>query len=110
MDKAALIEGIAVGAVAGAIATILLAPRSGQETRDGIKAHLDEIRDRIAQELGKTQKLTKRKYEGIVRAVIAEYEAAKKISLEEAQEIEARLHDGYETVKATVPRPAGGSE
>ena len=110
MDKATFIEGIAVGTVAGAIATILLAPKSGQETRDEIKAHLGEIKDRIAQELGKMEKLTKEKYAEVVRAVIAEYETAKKITVEEAKEIEARLHDGYEAIKETLQRHAGGGE
>jgi len=110
MDKTAFVEGIAVGAVGGALAAILLAPKSGQETRDEIKDHLDEIRDKIAQQLGKTEKLTKAKYHKVVGAVIAEYEAAKKISAEEAKEIEARLHDAYEAVKATVRRHAGGDK
>ena len=110
MGNAAFMEGIAVGAVAGAIATILLAPKSGEETRDEIKAHLDEIRDKIAQQLEKTEKLTQRKYEEVVKAVIAEYGTAKKITVEEAKEIEARLRDGYEAVKATVRRHAGGGE
>jgi gas vesicle protein len=110
MDETALMEGIPIGAVAGALATILVAPRSGQETRAGIKAHLDEIRDKIAQQLGDTGKLTKRKYEQVVKAVIAEYEATKRISLEEAKEIRARLRDGYEAVKATARRHAGGGK
>jgi len=110
MDKTALMEGVVIGAVAGAIAAILLAPKSGKATRDEIKAHLEEIRDKIAQQLAKTGKLTKAKYQEVVRAVIAEYEAARKITVEEAKEIEARLHDGYEAVKATVHRHAGGEQ
>ncbi len=110
MDKATFIEGIAVGTVAGVIATILLAPKSGKETRDEIKGHLEEIRDRIAQQLENTEKLTRVKYEELVRAVVAEYEAARKITVEEAKEIEARLHDGYEAIKETVQRHACGGE
>ena len=110
MNKTTFVEGVAVGAVAGAIATILLAPKSGQETRDEIKAHLEEIRDKIAQQLEKTEKLTKKKYAQVVRAVIAEYEAAKKITVEEAKEIAATLRDGYEAVKTTLQRHACGGE
>ncbi len=103
-------ETFAVGAVAGAIATILLAPEAGSKTRDEMKAHLDEIRDKIARQIEKTEKLTKRQYAEVVRAVIAEYETAKKITGEEAKEIEARLHDGYEPIKETLQRHAGGGK
>jgi gas vesicle protein len=110
MNETSFMEGIAIGAVAGAVATVLLAPKSGRGTRDEIKAHLDGIRDKIARQLGNTGKLTKGKYEEVVRAVIAEYETGKTITVEEAKKIEARLHDGYEAVKATVRRHAGGEQ
>lgn len=102
MEKKSLIEGIAIGAVAGAIATILLAPKAGKETRDEIKSHLDEIKDCIVTRLEDAGEFSKKKYEQIVKAVIGEYEAAKKITEDEAQEIEARLHEGYEAIKATI--------
>lgn len=102
MDKKSLIEGIAIGAVAGAIATILLAPKSGKETREEIKAHMDEIKDGIIKRLEEAGEFSKEKYEEIVTAVLGEYEAAKKITLEEAKDIEASLHEGYETIKATI--------
>lgn len=101
MDKK-LVEGIAIGAVAGAIATLLLAPKSGKETREDIRAHLDEIKDSIAERIGDAADFTRDKYEKIVKAVIDEYEAAKKITADEAKEIQQRLHDGYESVKGTA--------
>jgi gas vesicle protein len=110
MDKKYLIEGIAIGAVAGAIATILLAPKSGKQTRDEIKTHLDEIRDCIVTRLEEAGEFTKKKYEQIVKAVISEYEAAKKITADEAQEIETRLREGYEAIKGTVHDHAHGTE
>lgn len=102
MDKTSLIEGIAVGAVAGVIAGLLLAPKSGQETRDEINAALAEIKDKIAERLATLKDVTQEKYEEVVKAVIAEYTAAKSITADQAQEFEARLRDGYDAVRQTI--------
>ena len=59
MDKKTLIEGIAVGAVAGAIAGLLLAPKSGKETRDEIKADLLEVKDTIVAKLEALEDFTR---------------------------------------------------
>ncbi|MEN6546714.1 MAG: YtxH domain-containing protein [Armatimonadia bacterium] len=102
MDKKTLIEGIAVGAVAGAIAGLLLAPKSGQETRDEISAELSEVRDNIVVRLEKLEDLTQAKYEEVVKAVMAEYAAAKKMPVDRANELEARLRDGYAAIRQTI--------
>ena len=102
MDKKTLIEGIAVGAVAGAIAGLLLAPKSGQEPRDEITADLTEIKDKVVARLEALEDCTEAKYQEVVKAVVAEYSAAKKITADEAKELEARLHDGYEAIRKTV--------
>jgi gas vesicle protein len=102
MDKKTFVEGIAVGAVAGAIAGLLLAPKSGQETRDEIKAHLEEIKNQIIAKLEAAEDVTQSKYDEVVKAVIAEFETAKKITAGEAQEIASRLQDGYEAIKQTI--------
>jgi gas vesicle protein len=110
MDKKTLIEGIAVGAVAGAIAGLLLAPKSGQETRDEIKAHCAAIKDQIVAKLEAADDFTQEKYQAVVAAVIAEFEAAKKITADEALEITRRLADGYEAIKQTVREHAAAAE
>ena len=114
MDKKSFIEGMVVGAVvggvAGAITAILLAPKSGKETRDAIKADLEEIRDKILAELGNAGEFTKKKYQEVLKAVIAEYEAAKKITAAEAREIEARLREGYEALKGRAHEHVCGDE
>ena len=102
MEKKTFIEGIAVGAVAGAIAALLLAPKSGQETRDKIKEELMEIKDKIVKQLETMEDFTQEKYEEVVKAVIAEYKAAKKVTADEAKELEADLRDGYETIRQTI--------
>jgi gas vesicle protein len=110
MDKKTFIEGVAVGAVAGAIAGLLLTPKSGQETRDEIKADLVEIRGKIVARLEALEEFTQGKYEEITKAVIAEYLAAKQITADEANELEARLRGGYEAVRQTVHEHTAASE
>ncbi len=108
MDKATFIEGIAVGAVAGVIAGLLLAPKSGRETREDIKSHLEEIKDALVKRLQDAGEFTKAKYEEAVKAVVGEYEAAKKITADEAKEIQGRLRDGYAAIKQAACEHACG--
>jgi DNA-binding ferritin-like protein len=61
-----------------------------------------EIKDTIAERCEKLGDLTQEKYEEVVKTVIAEYEAAKKVTAEEAKKLEAELRDGYETVRQTI--------
>ena len=102
MDKKTFVEGIAVGAVAGAIAGLLLAPKSGQEMRNDIKEALMEIKDQIVERLEKLEDVTQEKYDEVVKAVLAEYSAAKKITDDEAKELETKLRDGYEAILQTI--------
>ena len=99
MEKTTLVEGIAIGAVAGVIATLLLAPKSGQATREEIKAHLEEIKEALIKRLQDAGEFTQAKYDEIVAAIIGEYETTKKITAEEAQEIQSRLVEGYEAIR-----------
>lgn len=108
MDKLSLVEGIGIGAVAGAIAALLLAPKSGKETRDEIRAHLEEIKDSIVKRLQDAGEFTQEKYEEIVNAVVGEYETARKITADEAKEIETRLREGYAGIKETICQHACG--
>jgi gas vesicle protein len=102
METKTFIEGIAVGAVAGAIAGLLLAPKSGRETRDEIQAELVELKDSVVERLQTLEDVTQEKYEEVVKTVIAEYVAAKKIPANQAQELEATLRDGFETIRQTI--------
>jgi gas vesicle protein len=102
MDKTNFVEGIAVGAVAGVIATLLLASKSGKETRDEIRAHLEEIKDALVKQLEAAGEMSQAKYDEIVVSLVGEYETAKKITAEEAKEIETRLREGYEAIKETA--------
>jgi gas vesicle protein len=110
MDKKTFVEGIAIGAVAGAIAGLLLAPKSGQDTRDEIAAEMVEIKDKVIAQLEALEDCTQEKYAEVVKAVIAEYSAAKKITADEAKVLEARLQDGYAAIRKTIHEHTAASE
>lgn len=103
MDKQTkgVIIGAGAGIIAGAIAGILLAPKSGKETRADIAKYLHEMKDKIADELAKAGKVTKEKYNEIVEKIVTVYELEKKISTEDAKDIKAKLDKNYgQVVKA----------
>jgi DNA-binding ferritin-like protein len=61
-----------------------------------------EIKDKIAERCQELGELTQEKYEEVVKAVIAEYEAAKKITVDEAKKLEGELQGAYETIRQTI--------
>lgn len=110
MDKKTFAEGIALGAVAGAIAGLLLAPKSGRETRDEIKAELAELNGKLVARLEMLEDFTRETYAEAVAAVIAECAAARKIPADQIKELETRLKDGYETVRQTIHEHTAAAE
>jgi gas vesicle protein len=55
-DRGVLISvlaGIGIGVLVGAVAGLLLAPKSGEETRDGLSKSLNDLSDKVT-DLGRT--------------------------------------------------------
>jgi len=104
MDKKTkgILEGAAIGVIAGAIAGILLAPKSGKETREDIKKYALEMKDKIAGELAAGGKITKEKYDEVVAKIVKAYETEKKISAKDAKEIKDILLENYQQVVKAV--------
>jgi gas vesicle protein len=48
-----VLAGIGIGVLVGAVAGLLLAPKSGQETRDDLSKSLNDLSDKVT-ELGRT--------------------------------------------------------
>ena len=48
-----VLAGIGIGVLVGAVAGLLLAPKSGQETRDELSRSLNDLSDKVT-DLGKT--------------------------------------------------------
>lgn len=96
--------GAGVGILAGAIAGILFAPKSGKETREDIKKYLHEMKDEIAKKLEKVGVVSREKYTEISSQVVAGYVEAKKIPAAEAAEIKKDLIEGYDQVKKAMAK------
>jgi len=90
--------GVSVGALAGVIAGILLAPKSGKETRANITNYIHEMKNKIADELDRAENITKNTYNKIVERIVKVYELEKKITKEDAKDIEEKLDKNYEHV------------
>jgi len=101
-ESKSVIIGATVGVLAGAIAGILLAPKSGKETRADITNYIHEMKDKIAEELAKVGDVTRETYNGIVDKVVKVYELGKKITTEDADDIRKKLDDNYDKVIKTI--------
>ena len=94
-----LFTGLLVGRVAGWLAGILLAPRSGVETRQKISSSLSNLMDEISEQLSKLGKVTRQKYDEVVTNAVDNYSKTKKISEDEKEELISDLQDKYEKIK-----------
>lgn len=100
------IGSLVIGAVAGAIAGILFAPRSGKETRDNLLETLTSVKDEVAAKVADLNlvELTQQAYQTVVATVVQTYEDAKKLTADEASTIKADLERGYEDIKQAAAR------
>lgn len=106
MQKAtkSFMAGMLVGVITGAAAGILLAPKSGKETREDIARYTKEMKDKIASELAKMGVITKDSYNAVVDSVVGLYESAKKIGRDDAAEIRAQLDENFDKVEDVVKK------
>ena len=61
-----------------------------------------EIKDTIHERLATLGDFTQEKYEEVVKAVVGEYEAAKKVTAAEAKELEIKLRVEYELARREI--------
>ena len=96
--------GFLRGALLGLMAGLLVAPRSGKETRENIKRHYEEISDRISEELSRMKEVTQETYTQVVGAVVHGFVEAKKITADEAAQIKSELKKGFEDIRESHKR------
>ncbi len=88
-----------LGLLAGTLTGIMISPRSGRETREGIKQSYAEIKDEVIGKTAAIKEISREAYGNIVDSVVEGYLSAKKITAAEAAEIKAKLKTGYNKVK-----------
>ena len=116
-DFNSFMTGLAVGALAGTAAGILLAPKSGVETREDIKHFAGDVRDRTQdlytrarnsvqrkvkslKDLG--EKIDETKYSKLVEEVVDEYKQKDLLSSESAKDLGNQLKKDWTTVKKAI--------
>ncbi|NLG63220.1 MAG: YtxH domain-containing protein [Candidatus Cloacimonetes bacterium] len=114
IEREAGIGSFLVGALIGVAAGLLLAPRSGEETRSELRAGLNRLRERAEEELRSLQENVSERY-GEVRHEVTDrvgaareaFERGRETATERVREVSARARAGYEA--ARHPRDAGTS-
>ena len=96
--------GMLCGTLAGAIGGVLLAPKSGKETRQDIARYTSEMKDKIAAELSKMGEFSRESYNSVVDRVVETYERAKRIGRSDAAEIRAIMDDNFEKIEDVVKK------
>jgi len=83
-DFGAFMSGLIVGGLIGAVAALLMAPQSGEETRSQIRSSAIDLSSRAQDELSNIQIQAERKLEEI-RAQAEELQANAQRSIDEAR-------------------------
>jgi len=100
-------SGFLRGAFLGLIAGILVAPRSGKETRENIKKRYEEISGRVSEELSRLKDITKETFGQVVGTVVHGFVEAKKITSDEAAELKGELKKGFEDIRKSHRKEMG---
>jgi gas vesicle protein len=58
-------KGMAIGGIVGVVTGVLCAPRSGKETREGIRKKAEELTMKTKEEYNKTLDKTKKAYDAM---------------------------------------------
>lgn len=116
-NVSSFLTGLIVGATAGALAGVLLAPKSGKETRDDILKIANDIADkatdsysmakkelekRIDAVKGIGEKIDQKKYKTLVDQVVKEFKKDKAVTAEVAKKIGEQLSSDWDDVKLAL--------
>lgn len=75
--------GFFLGFVAGALTSLFLTTKTGEELRSDIKRIAFDIREKVEKEAEKVKDITKEKYTEILNSVIANYKKVKDLTEKE---------------------------
>ena len=108
------LKGLGLGVVAGAVTGILLAPKSGKETREDIKKVATDIKGKAediysdakkklekkvkaVKDLG--NKIDEKKYSSLVNEIVDEYKSKDVLTSDSAKKLGTQLKKDWTTVK-----------
>jgi gas vesicle protein len=94
------LKGAALGLIAGAVTAILLAPKSGKETREDIKDFSEETMGKFMDKLSGLKNLTKDKFDDISKDFLEEHDL--KIDDDKKDEVKNELKKCFVNIKKTL--------
>ena len=99
------IAGLTIGALAGAVVSLLLAPQTGEETRQLIKDKAVELRDKSTETLEETRKRAEVAY----KDALAKAEELSSVSKQKADEYltagKEKITEASKTLRKRVEKP-----
>jgi|GEM_PF-866321 len=104
MEAKNFTAGAILGVVAGVLGGILLAPKSGPETRGKLMNSFSEIKDKVAHKLEAATEFSKGVYDRIVGETVASYRIADKITPEEAAKISEIFEKGFADIEKILEK------
>lgn len=100
MSKKNLLKGILFGLAVGGIAGVLLAPKSGKQTRQDLKRAYKVTSKDIAKKLNSIEDISKSKYDQIVEAVLSEYQKLDPMTKEQLESLKTILQNKWNEIVA----------
>ncbi|MBC7332941.1 MAG: YtxH domain-containing protein [Actinobacteria bacterium] len=91
--------GFFLGFIAGALVSLFLATKTGEELRSDIKRIAFDIREKVEKEAEKIKDITMDKYTEIVDSVIAAYKKVKNLTEKEIDFIKRVILEQKEIIK-----------
>lgn len=99
-----LAAGAVLGAIGGALAGVLFAPKSGKETREDIKKMVDDIKNDVVKKVTDMGELTRDKYNKVISGIVAGYQEAKRITPDQAKEITDALSESFDKIEKVAKK------
>lgn len=93
------LKGAALGAALAAVATLLLAPKTGKKTRQELSRLLDAAAVDLQKKTKKMQKISKEQYEGLFLNTLAQAAKKKEEAAELFSDVSAVLKKGWDDMK-----------
>jgi len=91
----ALLFGFSLGSLAG----VLLAPKSGSQTRDDLKKTYERTKNQVLNKLSRFDQLSQEKYSEIVAKVVSEYEQVEQLTQDQRQKLEKLLRSKWDEAR-----------
>ena len=91
-----------LGALTGVVLGLMFAPGSGKRTRQAMRGHYFEMKDRILEALSQIKDISRETYENVVNSVVTGYEEARLVTSGEAAQIRSELKNGYQRVRTVL--------